>query len=95
MRNQEPDVLELEVERIDEMREYCRNSRIGGEKDRRDLVVRNFETRGGSTTTRLGRLVVRPVDSCLGDIDVMGMNTGGFGSGNRGKRRHIDQIRPD
>ena len=43
-----------------------------GQKDSWNCVVRGFELRGAMTTTRLGGLVIRTVDSCLEDIYVVG-----------------------
>ena len=53
--------------------------------------MRGFETRGGSTTTRLGVLVVRLVVSCLGYKAIMGMNDRSSGSRiwEKGSKRSI------
>ena len=50
------------------------------------MVVKRFEVRGGSTTTRSGGLVVRWEDPCLGSLRSMGMDIEGFGCGNWLKR---------
>ena len=63
----------------------CRNLRVGVEKDSMNYVVGSFETRGGSTSSRSGALVVRAVVSCREGIDVMGMDVGGSGSKDCGK----------
>ena len=56
------------------------------------MVVKRKWIRGGSTTTRSGRLVVRCQGSCLGVIKMVGIYIKRYGSGDRGKRGDMVDI---
>ena len=79
------------MEEIEELWEYCSDSRIGGTKESQKEVVKGFGLRGALTLTRSEGLVVRPVVSCLGVLQGMGMDVRRIGSEEWRKYHHMEQ----